>query len=51
MFLCSLLLNKDCSISSWTDSLRGPTLEAAGEEAVALGVLASKEIHSGLPAQ
>ena len=42
--------NKDCSISFWIDSLRRPALEAAGEETVALTVLASKIIHSELPA-
>lgn len=34
--------NKDCSIFFWIDSLRRPALEAAGEETVALCVLASK---------
>lgn len=42
--------NKDCSISFWIDSLRRPGLEDAGEETVALGVLARKMIHSVLPA-
>lgn len=42
--------NKDCSISFWLDSLMRPALEAAGEETVGLSVLASKMIHSGLPA-
>lgn len=34
--------NKDCIISFWTDSLRGPALEAAGEEVLPLVCLLVK---------